>query len=105
MIDRHPRIPRLFDMVMTPDGTHIDERRLAYVNAQFFLDLLSWYHLAWLGHSLKQAPAVVQALLDDQEQFDVDARVRLLQVMSPMPSTACWGATDGSPRAGRSSSR
>jgi alpha-amylase/alpha-mannosidase (GH57 family) len=81
MIDVYPRFRALFDMVMTPDGHNIDERRLGYVNAQFFLDLLSWYHLAWLGHSLKQAPAV-QALLEDQEQFDVDARVRLLQIMS-----------------------
>jgi alpha-amylase/alpha-mannosidase (GH57 family) len=81
MIDVYPAFRGLFEMVMTPDGTEIDERRLAYVNAQFFLDLLSWYHLAWLGHSLKQLP-VVRGLLDDQTQFDVDARVRLLQVMA-----------------------
>jgi len=81
MIDVHPAFRGLFEMVMTPDGTQIDERRLAYVNAQFFLDLLSWYHLAWLGHSLKHLPAV-RRLLEDQAQFDVDARVRLLQVMS-----------------------
>lgn len=81
MINVYPAFRGLFEMVMTPDGTHPDERRLAYMNEQFFLDLLSWYHLAWLGHSLKQLPPV-RALLEDQVNFDVEARGRLLRLMS-----------------------
>ncbi len=81
MIDVYPRFRGLFEMVMTPDLEHVDEHRLAYINEQFFLDLLSWYHLAWLGHSLKQLPAV-QALLDTDTVFDQSARRQLLQIMS-----------------------
>ncbi len=80
MIDTQPTFRGLFDIVMTPDGSHVDEHRLAYMNDQFFLDLLSWYHLAWLGHSLKQQ-AAVRALLDQQTPFDEDARKRLLTIM------------------------
>ena len=57
MIDVYPRFRGLFDMVMSLDGKRVDEDRLSYMNEQFFLDLLAWYHIAWLGHSLKQLPA------------------------------------------------
>jgi alpha-amylase/alpha-mannosidase (GH57 family) len=81
MIDVYPAFRGLFELVMTPDGAHIDEHRLAYLNDQFFLDLLSWYHLAWLGHSLKREPHV-QTLLEDQQHFDQGARIALLKIMS-----------------------
>jgi alpha-amylase/alpha-mannosidase (GH57 family) len=50
------------------------------MNDQFFLDLLSWYHLAWLGHSLKQLPRV-RGLLEIDGNFDERARRKLLKVM------------------------
>lgn len=81
MIDVYPAFRGLFDLVMTPDGAHVDEHRLAYLNDQFFLDLLSWYHLAWLGHSLKREPNV-RDLLEDQKHFDRTARQALLEIMS-----------------------
>ena len=81
MIDGYPAFRGLFDIVMTPDGTHVDERRLGYVNEQFFLDLLSWYHLVWLGHSLKQLP-LVRGLLEEPMHFDPEARSLLLRIMS-----------------------
>jgi alpha-amylase/alpha-mannosidase (GH57 family) len=81
MIDVYPAFRGLFELVMTPDGAHVDEHRLAYLNDQFFLDLLSWYHLAWLGHSLKRQPAV-QRLLEEQQHFDRAARQSLLEIMS-----------------------
>jgi alpha-amylase/alpha-mannosidase (GH57 family) len=81
MIDVYPRFKAQFDLVMTPDGRQVDEHRLTYLNEQFFIDLLGWYHIAWLGHSLRQLP-LVQQLMDEQEHFDEPARRRLLQVMS-----------------------
>jgi alpha-amylase/alpha-mannosidase (GH57 family) len=80
MIDVHPRFQSLFRMVMTPDGENIDEGQLGYMNEQFFLNLLSWYHIAWLGHSLKQLPRV-KGLLEIDGMFDKRARRRLLKVM------------------------
>ena len=80
MIDVHPHFRSLFGMVMSLDGKAVDERRLAYMNEQFFRDLLSWYHLAWLGHSLKRLPHV-RALLEREDVFDADARRALLEIM------------------------
>ena len=80
MIDVHPRFRDLFGMVMSLNGEKVDKARLAYMNEQFFLDLLSWYHLAWLGHSLKQIPRV-RGLLERDTVFDESARRKLLQIM------------------------
>ncbi|MCP5301358.1 MAG: glycoside hydrolase [Chromatiaceae bacterium] len=81
MIDVHARFRALFDLVMSLDRKRVDPSRLRYLNDQFFLDLLSWYHLAWLGHSLKRLPDV-QALMDREQEFDAEARQVLLRVMS-----------------------
>lgn len=86
MIDVYPAFRSLFGMVMSFDGGQVDRQRLAYMNDQFFLDLLAWYHLAWLGHSLKQLPRV-RALLERETVFDAAARRELLSIMS--------GAFDG----------
>ncbi len=80
MIDVHPHFRNLFGMVMSLDGKRVDEGRLAYMNEQFFLDLLSWYHLAWLGHSLKQQPHV-KVLLEREQVFDQATRRELIKVM------------------------
>jgi len=80
MIDVHPRFRSLLNMVMTRDGKRVDEDRLGYLNDQFFLDLLSWYHIAWLGHSVKQLPRV-QGLMEIGGIFDERARHTLLKVM------------------------
>jgi alpha-amylase/alpha-mannosidase (GH57 family) len=80
MIDTHASFRELFEMVMSLDGKHVDQTRLGYMNDQFFLDLLSWYHLTWLGHSLKQLPHV-QRLLERGNGFTTAIRRDLLQVM------------------------
>jgi alpha-amylase/alpha-mannosidase (GH57 family) len=66
---------------MSLNGQEVDEQRLSYMNEQFFLDLLSWYHLAWLGHSLKQLPRVT-GLLEQDRSYDKVSRHELLQIMS-----------------------
>ncbi|MCB1792542.1 MAG: glycoside hydrolase [Gammaproteobacteria bacterium] len=81
MIDVHAPFRGLFDLVMSLDRKRVDDVRLRYMNDQFFLDLLSWYHIAWLGHSLKQLPDV-QSLMEREEAFDDDARRTLLKIMS-----------------------
>ncbi|MDJ0738805.1 MAG: glycoside hydrolase family 57 protein [Gammaproteobacteria bacterium] len=80
MIDVHGPFRDLFDMVMSLDNRQVDQTRLQYMNAQFFLDLLSWYHLTWLGHSLKRLPRV-RRLLEQHNGFDAATRRELLQVM------------------------
>ena len=81
MIDIYPGFRSLFEMVMSLDGNDVDASRVAYMNDQFFIDLLSWYHLSWLGHSLKQLPRV-KGLLGTDGTFSSEARRELLEIMS-----------------------
>lgn len=54
---------------------------LSYLSEQYFLDLITWYHLAWLGQSLKKQ-ARVQALIQKAQLFDQTDRQQLIQVIA-----------------------
>ncbi|MCU7958500.1 MAG: glycoside hydrolase [gamma proteobacterium symbiont of Bathyaustriella thionipta] len=45
---------------------------LSYLGEQYFLDLLTWYHLSWLGHSLKREPLVKRLMQQACHFSDVD---------------------------------
>ena len=53
---------------------------LGYLSEQYFLDLLTWYHLAWLGNSLRQLP-LVQRLMAQGQEFSAADRHELLYLM------------------------
>ncbi len=79
MIDPYPAYAQLLAWAR-PDGK-IDEALLDFLNEQFFLDLLTWYHLAWLGHSLKQHETA-KRLIAKARNFDIEDRHALLQLMA-----------------------
>lgn len=82
----HPHLPfqRLFKMIGATDESGIGSQRfrcsLAYLSDQYFLDLLTWYHLAWVGQSLQELPAI-QRLLQQGSEFSTADRRELLEVM------------------------
>jgi alpha-amylase/alpha-mannosidase (GH57 family) len=84
MIHIHPPFQRLFKLVGATDESGVGSKRfrcsLAYVSDQYFLDLLTWYHLAWLGESLQDLP-IVQRLLQKGSEFTELDRRDLLTVM------------------------
>ncbi|MGB1310379.1 MAG: glycoside hydrolase [Leucothrix sp.] len=58
-----------------------DEALVAALDKQYFVDLLVWYHLAWLGESLKSHPAAV-LLMEKQRHFSTDDQHLLLSLMN-----------------------
>ncbi|SKA75772.1 Alpha-amylase/alpha-mannosidase, GH57 family [Thiothrix eikelboomii] len=54
---------------------------LLYLGDQYFLDVITWYHLAWLGQSLRQQ-AAVQALITKAQLFNQLDRYQLLEVIA-----------------------
>jgi len=84
MIHPYPAFQRLLQMVGANDAIAEDnpERRahLSYLSEQYFLDLLTWYHLAWLGHSLKQGP-LAKRLMKQARDFSAADRHELLHLM------------------------
>jgi alpha-amylase/alpha-mannosidase (GH57 family) len=85
MIHPHPPFQRLFKMIGATDETGVGSQRfrcpLSYLSEQYFLDLLTWYHLAWLGQSLQDLP-VVQRLMKQGAEYTLADRRELLGVIS-----------------------
>lgn len=86
MIDVFPPFKKLLEMAQCDLITTVEESTcLAYFNQQFFVDVLVWYHLAWMGHSLRLTDARVKALIDTGlkgKHFSKEDQTTLLEVMA-----------------------
>jgi alpha-amylase/alpha-mannosidase (GH57 family) len=84
MIDPYAAFKRLlepFKMMFAGDDCNLqDTLYLQYFNPQYFIDVLVWYHLAWLGHSLKQS-RVCAELIKKSAMFNLQNRRDLLQLI------------------------
>jgi len=78
MIRRYVAYQRLADMAPLITG-HPD--LLAYVTDQYIADLLVWYHLAWLGESVRRGDARVAHLIDKAGSYTLHDRRELLAVI------------------------
>ncbi len=54
---------------------------LAYQSEGFFADLVTWYHLAWLGETVRREDGRVSALMEKGRGFDLHDRRTLLTVI------------------------
>ncbi len=57
---------------------------LTYYSDQFFADILVWYHLAWMGETVRRTDPRIKALLDKSRHFDHEDRLELLRVISDL---------------------
>ena len=81
MIHPYPPYHRLIRMVRPGgDAEQALDAHLVYLSEQYFLDLLTWYHLAWLGQSLKPLPVAARLMAQEQGYSEAD-RNELLHLM------------------------
>ncbi len=84
MIDPYPAFKHLLQpfKFMFPDGVcdEHDTVCLQYLTQQYFVDVLVWYHIAWLGHALKQTQ-ISEHLIKKARLFDEADRRALLQLI------------------------
>jgi len=83
MIEPHTlfsTLSHLFNCV--PDGTpgELHSFAMEYLDEQYFIDLLTWYHLAWMGHSLKDTPTV-KRLMEKGKHFTMQDRRELIETI------------------------
>ncbi len=57
---------------------------LQHVNDNYFSDLVVWYHIAWLGESVKRTNRFVQGLMAKRTGFSYQERVGLLQLIGEL---------------------
>ena len=84
MIDRFPAYRQLADMaswlLASPEAIH-------YMSNQFIVDLLTWYHLAWIGETVRRTDVRVQNLVDKGKGYTLHERRELLTVIGELLTT------------------
>jgi alpha-amylase/alpha-mannosidase (GH57 family) len=84
MIMPYPVYKRLFELFerLKPDG----DIALSYLSNQYIADLLTWYHLAWCGESVRRESDLVVYLMSKAEGFSLEDRQQLLALIGKLVS-------------------
>ena len=78
MIDRFEPYQRLATMARWYEA-HPDS--MIYASNQFLADLLTWYHLSWIGESVQRGDPRIRALRDKAVNFSLHDRRELLKII------------------------
>ncbi|HQS58031.1 MAG: glycoside hydrolase [Gallionellales bacterium 35-53-114] len=79
MVAPYPFYKRLSDIfkLLEPGGPVA----LSYLSGQYLADLLTWYHLAWCGESLRREHDLLISLMSKDENFTYEDRKALFDLM------------------------
>ena len=79
MVAPYPFYKRLSDMfkLVEPGG----EVAISYLSGQYLADLLTWYHLAWCGESVRREHDLVISLMSKDENFTYADRKALFDLI------------------------
>ena len=80
MIDPYPHFHALLQQFPSSDREAGQEMLLTYLDEQYFVDLLMWYHLAWCSYRLKQTPEI-RLLIEKARSFSSEDQRTLLQII------------------------
>jgi alpha-amylase/alpha-mannosidase (GH57 family) len=82
MISPYPAYKRLLELFtrLQTDG----EIALSYLSGQYVADLLTWYHLAWCGESIRREHALVARLMSKAEGYNYEDRKQLLDLIGEL---------------------
>ena len=83
LIDRFPPYRRLADMASWLEQ---NPESMLYVGEQFLADILVWYHLAWLGETVRREDVRVQKLMDKGNGYTLHDRRVLLEIIGELLS-------------------
>lgn len=61
-----------------------EPERLSYLNDQFLIDMLVWYHLVWMGEAVRRNDVRIQALMKKGRQFSFHDRRQLMVVIGEL---------------------
>jgi alpha-amylase/alpha-mannosidase (GH57 family) len=84
MIAPYPAYKRLSELFirLQRDG----ETALSYLSGQYMADLLTWYHLAWCGESVRREHPLAVRLMTKAEGFTYEDRKELLGLLGELIS-------------------
>lgn len=79
MIEPYPAYRRLLEFFEL--SRHHGATGTSYLSAQYLADLLTWYHLAWTGETVRRSEPQVRGLLVKAESFSQSDRAQLLGII------------------------
>lgn len=86
-INRYPAFRKLMEMSdwiqAHPDGVN-------YVNAQFIFDNLVWYHLVWMGETVKLTDSRVQRLIEKAGGYSLHDRIEVVEIIGDLLSKVLY---------------
>jgi alpha-amylase/alpha-mannosidase (GH57 family) len=84
MIAPYPAYKRLWDLfkLLQAEG----ESGLSYLSDQYVADLLTWYHLAWCGESVRREHVIVASLMSKGQDFSFEDRKQLFDLIGQLVS-------------------
>jgi len=81
LIDRFPQFKKIAILAKF----HIENEGLdEYISESFLCDLLVWYHLAWMGESVRRENKVIMALIKKESHFSLEDRHALIGVIADL---------------------
>ena len=83
---QYRRLLNLYEIASAMADAPADGSDLQYFSAQYKADLLVWYHLAWMGESIKRNNQLVQSLVTKGSHFDVNDRLALFDLIGEIIS-------------------
>lgn len=78
--------PRFAKLVKMARWFLTQPSRLRYINDQFMIDMVVWYHLAWIGESVRRSDVRIQELMKKGKQFTFHDRRQLMAVIGELLS-------------------
>lgn len=84
VIDRFPAFRRLADLAHRIEQ---DPSELDYYSDRFLTDLLTWYHLAWLGETVRREDGRVRQLMMKASGYTMEDRRLLLAIIGQIMSS------------------
>ncbi|OQK16015.1 glycoside hydrolase [Methyloprofundus sedimenti] len=86
-IDRYPAYKELAQMA---EWVQANGDIAKYINSQFIADILVWYHLAWMGETVKLSDARVQRLISKASNFTLHDRIEIIEIIGELLSTVIY---------------
>lgn len=86
-INRYPAFRKLIEMA---DWIQAHQDAINYVNAQFTTDILVWYHLIWMGESVKLTDTRVKRLIDKGSHFTLHDRIEVVEIIGDLLSKVLY---------------
>jgi alpha-amylase/alpha-mannosidase (GH57 family) len=74
----------LYNIYLTLESE--SRKPLNYLSPQYKADLLVWYHLAWMGESVRRSSKLVQQLMKKGSQFTLRDRLSLFKLIGELIS-------------------